>query len=1059
MGACGRGGFQVGREVGREVVTWVGGVVNFVAPSRCHKRRFRTTRMAPHGGRRAMATVGTLTFGDLLRRYRAASGLTQEELAERAGLSAKGIGDLERGARQYPRRETVRLLSEALGLAQRERTILEAAARRRLSTRGSTAGAGMGAAGAVAASGAQSGSAPHEPSRLVGRDAELELLGRNLAGDGPPLVLLAGEPGIGKSRLLREAIAHATEQGWAVLASGCHRRSGQELYAPFLDLLERHLARQPAAERRLHLRGCAWLVRLLPELAETLPPPENAHGLPPEQERRLMFAAVARYLANIAGPAGTLLVLDDLQWAGPDALDLLAYLLRTAGGEGQLQVVGAYRDTDVQTRDPLSVLAADLTHEGLANRMALAPLAETDAAELLDLLLADVTAGPTERERADLRQRLLERTGGVPFFLVSCAHALHAGVLGGDGQGAAGLPWSVAETIRQRVAALPEPARNLLDTAAVIGRTTSYSLLLATTRRMGRHADEQLGALEQACAARLIGEAGELGYAFAHDIVREVIVADLSAARRAALHRQVAEALEADPGEPRVETLAYHYSQSGDLDKAALYLERAGDQARDRFAHAEAQGHYELAAARLDELGRGPDAARIRESWAAELTLLRQYDEALAVLARAEHAYAAARDPEGLRRVIAQVGGIHAVCGQPDEGLSRVLPYLEPNTAPEPSQGLATVYLTLAVLYFAAGRYREQLEAAERAVALAEAIGDDHTWLNAKVRVGQALHLGGHLGESLQVLTVEVIPRAESSGDLMALWRALESVGTVHAARGDIGKMLASLQRAREVARLLGDESAAVQFMLWQGDYEFYAGNWKRAREEYERAALMLRPFKVSRFSAYPPQRLGSLLLAQGNWEAAVSALAEAERLARQTTGWEVLRVTQYAMAERDLLAGQAQTAYPRLAPLFKAVDNDDRLSLEALPMLAWAQLELGEGVEAEALLTRGIAIMRDRGMRLALVEALRVQARLVIRERRWQEAESALDEAVAVSRAVASPYDEAKALFVYGLFHVGKGEIELARERFEGALAILTQLGERLYAEHVERALADLPM
>jgi tetratricopeptide (TPR) repeat protein len=1008
-----------------------------------------------------MSTVGMPTFGDLLRRYRAASGLTQEELAERAGLSAKGISDLERGARQYPRRETVRLLSEVLGLAERERGILEAAARRRLST----AGPSVAAAGASAVGGAQSGStsrsasgsASREPTRLIGRNVQLELLDRHLAGSGPPLLLLAGEPGIGKSRLLREATAHATEQGWAVLDGGCHRRSGQEPYAPFLDLLERHLARQPAAERRLHLRGCAWLMRLLPELAETLSPPENARGLPPEQERRLMFAAVARYLANIAGVAGTLLMLDDLQWAGPDALDLLAFLVRTASGEGQLRVVAAYRDTDVQTRDPLSVLAADLSREGLASRMALAPLAEKDAAELLDLLLTDVTAGRTELERADLRRRLLKRTDGVPFFLVSCAQGLQAGVLGGDEQGAAGLPWSVAETIRQRVAALPEPARNLLDTAAVIGRTTTYRLLLATTTRMGWHGDELLGALEQACTARLIGEVGELGYAFAHDIVREVIGADLSAARRALLHQYVAETLEADPGEPRVETLAYHYSQSGVLDKAALYLERAGDQARDRFAHAEAQGQYALAAARLDELGRSSDGARIRESSAAELTLLHQYDEALAALAGAEHAYAGTGDSEGLRRVIAQVGWIYALRGQPNEGLPRVLLYLGQDTAQTPSQGLATVYLTLAALYLGAQRYREQLDAAERAVELAEAVGDDHIWLSAKARAAQALHLLGQWEESLHVLTVEVIPRAESSRDLIALWRALESVCTVHAARGDIRKLLGSLQRAREVAVILGDQSAAIQLTIWQGDYEFFAGDWKRAREEYARTAMMLRPDNPSRYSAFPPQRLGSLLLAQGNWEAALSALAEAERLARQTAGWEVLRLTQYSMAERDLLAGQAHTAYTRLAPNFETVDNDDRWSVEGVPMLAWAQLELGEVAQAEALLERAIAIMREREMRLVLIEALRVQALLVIRERRWPEAESALDEAVEVSRALASPYDEAKALYVYGLLHVGKGEMESARGRLDAALAILNRLGERLYAEHVERTLADV--
>jgi tetratricopeptide (TPR) repeat protein len=367
------------------------------------------------------------------------------------------------------------------------------------------------------------------------------------------------------------------------------------------------------------------------------------------------------------------------------------------------------------------------------------------------------------------------------------------------------------------------------------------------------------------------------------------------------------------------------------------------------------------------------------------------------------------------------------------------------------------VYLTLADLYFGAGRYREQLEAAERAVELAEAIGDDHIGLRAKAHVAQVFHLRGQLGESLHLLTVEVIPRAEDSRDLMTLWRALESVCEVHAARGDFQEVLASLTRGREVAELLGDQSAPILFTLGHGDYEFYVGDWERAREDYERAAMMLRPYKLSRYSAYPPQRLGSLLLAQGNWEAALRVLAEAERLARQTSDRELLRVTQYALAERDLLAGQAETAYPRLAPLFETVDYDDRLSLDGVPILAWVRLELGDVAQAGTLLERVIGSMRDREMRPSLVEALRVHALRLIRERQWLEAESTLDEAVEVSRAITSPYAEAKALYVYGLLHARRGNMEPARAQLEGALAILNRLGERLYAEHVERALADV--
>jgi class 3 adenylate cyclase len=215
------------------------------------------------------------------------------------------------------------------------------------------------------------------PPRLVGRLRELALLERHLAGEGPPVLLLAGEPGIGKTRLLREAAERARDAGWTVLEAGCTRRGAQEPYSPILGALEGHIRHQPQGKLRAGLEGCAWLVRLLPELAEASLVPVLEWRLPPEQERRLMFRA--------AGRAGTLLALDDLQWAGSDALDLLAELVRSA--EAPLRVVGAYRSTEVRPQDPLGVMLTDLAREGLAAQSELGPLAPQEAMELLHNLL------------------------------------------------------------------------------------------------------------------------------------------------------------------------------------------------------------------------------------------------------------------------------------------------------------------------------------------------------------------------------------------------------------------------------------------------------------------------------------------------------------------------------------------------------------------------------------------------------------------------------------------------------------------------------------------------
>jgi transcriptional regulator with XRE-family HTH domain len=309
-------------------------------------------------------------FGTLLRRYRMAVGLTQEELAERARVSRRSTTEMERGAAHTPRRDTLELLAVALALTADERAIFLEAGRRQ---------------------GAGGPSRPPEPletgvaAPFVGRAGELALLERHLAGEGPPLLMLTGEPGIGKSRLLHAAIPRAAGAGLRVIDGGCQQRGGQEPYAPFLAAFQRHLQSQRPGQLREDLRGCAWLVRLLPELAGGPIEPLPTTPIPPEHERRLVFAAVTRFLTNMAGPAGTLLVLDDLQWAGADALDLLATLARTAA-DVPLRIMGAYRDTEVPPEAPLAATLADLTRARLVTRRLLAPLSIGVGRPLLSLV-------------------------------------------------------------------------------------------------------------------------------------------------------------------------------------------------------------------------------------------------------------------------------------------------------------------------------------------------------------------------------------------------------------------------------------------------------------------------------------------------------------------------------------------------------------------------------------------------------------------------------------------------------------------------------------------------
>jgi DNA-binding SARP family transcriptional activator/tetratricopeptide (TPR) repeat protein len=450
---------------------------------------------------------------------------------------------------------------------------------------------------------------------FVGRGPELETLVRawkDASIGERRVVLIGGEPGVGKTCLAAQLASIVAAEGAGVLYGRCDEDLGVP-YQPWIESL-RHLVVHEARDLPAEQAGRhgAELVRLFPELAQRIGDRSAAEPGDPDAERYVLFNAVVELTARVSNDNPVLLVLEDLHWADKPSLLLLRHLIASTDPR-RLLVVGTYRPTDLAAEHPLTDVLAALHREQHVQRVDLRGLSDAEVMALLE-----AAAGHALDETGvALAHALYRETDGNPFFASEILrHLAETGVISqrGDGRWVAEfdfrdhdrLPTSVREVIGGRVARLSEETEQTLRAAAVIGRDFELDLLAEVTDRSEDHV---LDLLDDAIRAVLIREVprrpGRLS--FSHALIEHALYDDLGPTRRQRLHRRVAVALEAlcgdNPG-GRLGALAYHWaqaSQPADADKAIDYALRAGDHALGKLAPDDAVAWYRQALELIDD--------------------------------------------------------------------------------------------------------------------------------------------------------------------------------------------------------------------------------------------------------------------------------------------------------------------------------------------------------------------------------------------------------------------------------------------------------------------------
>ena len=955
----------------------------------------------------------THSFGYWLRRRRKALDLTQEALAQRVCCSGFTIRKIEADERR-PSRPLAERLVAALAIPEAERRDFLDAARAlhatdRLRLNPAPVGTDLHATGPTASTHSRPDpvtGAGGDATPFVGRNNEYGLLiglvARLTVGTGYT-VLIEGEPGVGKSRLLREVARYAHAQDLPTLATNCYEIERAMSYQPVIDLITRALDRVSAAAlRTLAPVSLAELAALVPEVAERVP------GLPPlsndfpEARQARLSRAVDQLLEASRNGRPAILMVDDIQWADDASAQVLHYLARRAAQRPVL-VIYAYRDEALDSDERFAQLVESLRRDTHARHVPLPRLAYADT-ERLVAALADASLGA-----AGLAERLHRETEGNPFFLMSILQSLNEGETHLDSRtnGSPGLlPDALRAAVRVRLAHVPKATRPILETAAVLGRRFDFDTLLDVTREPET---QLLDAVEALVKRRLLREEPEGGvYDFCHDKLREVVYCDIGGVRRRLLHHSVAETLERC-GEvathERDAQLAEHYERAHVWQKALHYLILAGEHSQALFAMRDALHWLDRAVALSESHPESMDAQQrlaLYERRGAARTQAGQTQGAVDDIRRVIAAARASGDREKTRDALIQLGmayrradAYEAATACLTEALAESRAMNDDRHAADTLYHLGTVAWSTGQNDQAIGFHQQAVDICERtacvdlvAVQAFHGRGEAH-FANAEPMAAIACYT-----RSIE-LARGIGDRSYESENLMMIGHAC--IGTK--GLGDYPRAMAHFEAALDIARAADLQWHVGPTLLGLDHARACTGRYGEAWTGMQDTLHWLESLKQVRYQFIAYDFIGHLLLDLGLNEQAVEQMARGHALGNDTgiMFWRAAIDTHLAIARSRL--GQRDVAPALQAALEQTRRTSERyMMVRCLDGLAEIALAAGNASRCRAYADELLAIAELNGLRELDASARRWRGEALLAEKNYAEAQAELSRAAALA-------------------------------------------------------------
>jgi DNA-binding CsgD family transcriptional regulator/tetratricopeptide (TPR) repeat protein len=865
---------------------------------------------------------------------------------------------------------------------------------------------------------------------FVGRSAELETLRAIMPraeGEGRRVVLLGGESGAGKSRLVREFAGEAAAEGAVVLYGACDAMVHTP-YGPFVEALD-HLARtaDPVELRAALGTGGGELTRLLPDLplrAGELPPPFNAD---PDTERHRLHTAVTDLLAGISRRRPVLLVLEDAHWADAPTLLLLRHLARAAGN-ARLLLLASFRDTEADLPETLSDTLADLRRSDDVVRLRLPGLSGEEVAEFV----RRTARGELDTGVPELARAISDLTAGNAFLVCELWRALAETQAVEIVDGSIrltrslldlGTPESVREVVSQRLARLAPRTGDLLELAATAGAEFELDLV---RRAAGLGEPELVPALDEAVRSGMVEElpGRTLAYGFTHELVRRALYDRLSALRRAELHLRVGEALEAAEGRSgrALADLAHHFTAAAPFGGA-----RRGVEFNLLAARAAAAGlAFDEAAVRLrTALGLGIEAPRERAEAFLELgTACHRGGKALDALEAFTTAAGIARELGDAELLARAAIGYEEACWRPgiaDQGAVELLE--EAATLPGEQAGSTRQ-----------GHQRANSIGPELRVGLLSGLARALDYRGDRER-----------GAIVRTSAVAMARRLhDRAGLAKVLARSYWSRGTT-----SLDEILDMLTEARDIGEELHDAEILTEAMCWRVPAFVVLCDIDSARQEI--AALLAsaeqtaEPFKLHVAEHYA----SAIALNDGR-------LGDAEAMAQRSHDWSRLLTGRDASGTHGIQMfsiRREQGRLAELAPVIRILSGRGRQAGPWRPGLVCLLVELGMEREARRELARiaaeGLDAFRESlwiATLAYLTDACAALGDEATAAAVYPELESLAGSNVMIGHLVAC-YGAADRYL--GMLAGTLGERERAQEHFERAMELNRRMGAATWLAH----------